>query len=198
MCYCWEKWLLLKLIRTFFFSLHTSWAATTKNSPVSFIIRGLLPSNVYTPKQYMYTIIFSHLNIMQPVWKYKHVNSYYQQNPMSCFLILQFEENEKSHPVPPFRGRSLGSHSECSAGNAAFPLVQCKQRWYKWNWIRLFSWFFGVKHFFAVLFQMYEVAVSAQNAERVKLVSFDGSLGYLHNGLYRDPHLPDIVQWENI
>ncbi|XP_040034089.2 lysophosphatidylserine lipase ABHD12 [Gasterosteus aculeatus] len=42
--------------------------------------------------------------------------------------------------------------------------------------------------------QMYEVAVSAQNAERVKLVSFDGSLGYLHNGLYRDPHLPDIVQ----
>lgn len=41
---------------------------------------------------------------------------------------------------------------------------------------------------------MYEVAVSAQNAERVKMVSFDGSLGYLHNGLYRDPHLPDIVQ----
>ncbi|XP_053189226.1 monoacylglycerol lipase ABHD12-like [Scomber japonicus] len=42
--------------------------------------------------------------------------------------------------------------------------------------------------------QMYEVAASAQNAERVKLVSFDGSLGYLHNGLYRDPHLPDIIK----
>ncbi|XP_022599557.1 monoacylglycerol lipase ABHD12-like [Seriola dumerili] len=42
--------------------------------------------------------------------------------------------------------------------------------------------------------QMYEVAASAQNAERVKLVSFDGSLGYLHNGLYRDPHLPDILK----
>nr|XP_046257214.1 monoacylglycerol lipase ABHD12-like [Scatophagus argus] len=42
--------------------------------------------------------------------------------------------------------------------------------------------------------QMYEVAVSAQNAERVKMVSFDGSLGYLHNGLYRDPHLPDIIK----
>ncbi|XP_062422566.1 monoacylglycerol lipase ABHD12-like isoform X2 [Pungitius pungitius] len=41
--------------------------------------------------------------------------------------------------------------------------------------------------------QMYEVAVSAQNAERVKLASFDGSLGYLHNGLYRDPHLSDII-----
>ncbi|XP_029305850.1 monoacylglycerol lipase ABHD12-like [Cottoperca gobio] len=42
--------------------------------------------------------------------------------------------------------------------------------------------------------QMYEVAASAQNAERVKLVSFDGSRGYLHNGLYRDPLLPDILQ----
>ncbi|XP_058506694.1 monoacylglycerol lipase ABHD12-like [Solea solea] len=42
--------------------------------------------------------------------------------------------------------------------------------------------------------QMYEVAVRYQNAERVKMVSFDGSLGYLHNGLYRDPHLPDILQ----
>ncbi|XP_041803359.1 lysophosphatidylserine lipase ABHD12 [Chelmon rostratus] len=41
--------------------------------------------------------------------------------------------------------------------------------------------------------QMYEVAASAQNGEQVKLVSFDGSLGYLHNGLYRDPHLPDII-----
>lgn len=44
---------------------------------------------------------------------------------------------------------------------------------------------------------MYKVAVSAQNAEQVKMVSFDGSLGYLHNGLYRDPHLPDILKWEN-
>ncbi|KAE8280383.1 Monoacylglycerol lipase ABHD12 [Larimichthys crocea] len=42
--------------------------------------------------------------------------------------------------------------------------------------------------------QLYEVAASAQNAERVKLATFDGSLGYLHNGLYRDPHLPDIIK----
>ncbi|XP_053292724.1 monoacylglycerol lipase ABHD12-like [Pleuronectes platessa] len=42
--------------------------------------------------------------------------------------------------------------------------------------------------------QMYEVAVSAQNAEQVKIVSFEGSLGYLHNGLYRDPRLPDIIK----
>lgn len=42
--------------------------------------------------------------------------------------------------------------------------------------------------------QLYEVAASTQNAERVKLVSFDGSLGYLHNGLYKDPHLPDIIK----
>ncbi|XP_068424325.1 monoacylglycerol lipase ABHD12-like [Clinocottus analis] len=42
--------------------------------------------------------------------------------------------------------------------------------------------------------QMHKVAASAQNSERVKLVSFDGSLGYLHNGLYRDPLLPDIVK----
>ncbi|XP_069001296.1 lysophosphatidylserine lipase ABHD12-like [Embiotoca jacksoni] len=42
--------------------------------------------------------------------------------------------------------------------------------------------------------ELYEVAVKAQNAERVKLVSFDGSLGYLHNGLYRDARLPDILK----
>lgn len=42
--------------------------------------------------------------------------------------------------------------------------------------------------------QMHEVAASAQNAERVKLVVFEGSLGYLHNGLYRDPRLPDILK----
>ncbi|XP_076599321.1 lysophosphatidylserine lipase ABHD12 [Chaetodon auriga] len=42
--------------------------------------------------------------------------------------------------------------------------------------------------------QMHEIAASAQNAERVQLVSFDGSLGYLHNGLYRDAHLPDIIK----
>ncbi|XP_028983391.1 monoacylglycerol lipase ABHD12-like [Betta splendens] len=40
----------------------------------------------------------------------------------------------------------------------------------------------------------YNLAVSVQNADRVKLVTFDGSLGYLHNGLYRDPHLPDIIK----
>ncbi|XP_023132881.1 monoacylglycerol lipase ABHD12-like [Amphiprion ocellaris] len=42
--------------------------------------------------------------------------------------------------------------------------------------------------------QMYEVAASAQTTERVKLVTFEGSLGYLHNGLYRDPRLPDIIK----
>ncbi|XP_056902946.1 monoacylglycerol lipase ABHD12-like [Takifugu flavidus] len=42
--------------------------------------------------------------------------------------------------------------------------------------------------------QLYEVALNAQNAERVKLVTFDGSLGYLHNGLYRDPKLPGILK----
>jgi len=47
----------------------------------------------------------------------------------------------------------------------------------------------------AFLSQMYEVAVSAQNAERVQLESFSGSLGYLHNGLYRDPLLPGIIKW---
>lgn len=51
---------------------------------------------------------------------------------------------------------------------------------------------------FAHLLQMYEVAVSAQNAERVKLEPFDGSKGYLHNGLYRDPKLPGVLKWEHI
>uniref|UniRef100_A0A7N9AYZ5 Si:ch211-117n7.7 n=1 Tax=Mastacembelus armatus TaxID=205130 RepID=A0A7N9AYZ5_9TELE len=40
----------------------------------------------------------------------------------------------------------------------------------------------------------HKAAVIAQNAERVKMVPFDGSLGYLHNGIYRDPHLPDIIK----
>ncbi|XP_060896887.1 monoacylglycerol lipase ABHD12-like [Labrus mixtus] len=42
--------------------------------------------------------------------------------------------------------------------------------------------------------QLYEVAVNAQNSDRVKLVPFEGSKGYLHNGLYRDPRLPDIIK----
>ncbi|XP_042358738.1 monoacylglycerol lipase ABHD12-like [Plectropomus leopardus] len=41
--------------------------------------------------------------------------------------------------------------------------------------------------------KIYEAAVSGQDAERVKMVSFDGSLGYQHNGIYRDPQLPDII-----
>lgn len=42
--------------------------------------------------------------------------------------------------------------------------------------------------------QNYEVAAKAQSKDRVKLVTFDGSLGYLHNGLYRDPKLPGILK----
>lgn len=42
--------------------------------------------------------------------------------------------------------------------------------------------------------QMHKEAANAQSAERVKLVQFDGSLGYLHNGLYRDPQMPDILK----
>lgn len=45
---------------------------------------------------------------------------------------------------------------------------------------------------------MFEVAVSAQDAVRVKMVSFEYTLGYLHNGLYRDPRLPDIIKWARI
>ncbi|XP_015235760.1 PREDICTED: monoacylglycerol lipase ABHD12-like [Cyprinodon variegatus] len=40
----------------------------------------------------------------------------------------------------------------------------------------------------------YEVAAKAQGKDRVKLVTFDGSLGYLHNGLYRDPKLPGVLK----
>uniref|UniRef100_A0A3B5QTM2 AB hydrolase-1 domain-containing protein n=1 Tax=Xiphophorus maculatus TaxID=8083 RepID=A0A3B5QTM2_XIPMA len=38
------------------------------------------------------------------------------------------------------------------------------------------------------------VAAKAQSKDRVKLVTFDGSLGYLHNGLYRDPKLPGVLK----
>ncbi|RXN28295.1 transmembrane 9 superfamily member 3 [Labeo rohita] len=50
---------------------------------------------------------------------------------------------------------------------------------------------------FAVAQENYRIAKKAQNSdERVKLVRFDGSLGYLHNGLYRDPSLPDIISFK--
>ncbi|XP_055757915.1 lysophosphatidylserine lipase ABHD12-like isoform X2 [Salvelinus fontinalis] len=43
--------------------------------------------------------------------------------------------------------------------------------------------------------QLYEIAQSAQNSEnQVKMIPFAGSLGYHHNGLYKDPHLPDIIR----
>ncbi|XP_051507966.1 lysophosphatidylserine lipase ABHD12-like isoform X4 [Myxocyprinus asiaticus] len=43
--------------------------------------------------------------------------------------------------------------------------------------------------------ELYNIAKNAQNSdERVKLVPFNGSLGYLHNGLYKDPHLPSIIR----
>ncbi|XP_019902659.2 lysophosphatidylserine lipase ABHD12 isoform X2 [Esox lucius] len=43
--------------------------------------------------------------------------------------------------------------------------------------------------------QLYEIALTAQKSEnRVKMIQFNGSLGYLHNGLYKDPHLPDIIR----
>uniref|UniRef100_A0A3Q2PSZ6 Si:ch211-117n7.7 n=1 Tax=Fundulus heteroclitus TaxID=8078 RepID=A0A3Q2PSZ6_FUNHE len=42
--------------------------------------------------------------------------------------------------------------------------------------------------------QTYAVAAKAQGEDRVKLVTFDGSLGYLHNGLYRDPKLPGVLK----
>uniref|UniRef100_A0A1A8H1Z6 Abhydrolase domain containing 12B n=1 Tax=Nothobranchius korthausae TaxID=1143690 RepID=A0A1A8H1Z6_9TELE len=41
--------------------------------------------------------------------------------------------------------------------------------------------------------QTYEVAAKAQSPERVKLVTFDGSHGYLHNGLYRDSKMPQVL-----
>uniref|UniRef100_A0A671RUX1 AB hydrolase-1 domain-containing protein n=1 Tax=Sinocyclocheilus anshuiensis TaxID=1608454 RepID=A0A671RUX1_9TELE len=38
------------------------------------------------------------------------------------------------------------------------------------------------------------IAKKAENSDKwVKLVPFDGSLGYLHNGLYKDPGLPNIL-----
>uniref|UniRef100_A0A6Q2XHZ5 Uncharacterized protein n=1 Tax=Esox lucius TaxID=8010 RepID=A0A6Q2XHZ5_ESOLU len=43
--------------------------------------------------------------------------------------------------------------------------------------------------------QLYEIAQAAQKSENgVKMIRFNGSLGYLHNGLYKDPHLPDIIR----
>uniref|UniRef100_A0A3B3ZUL8 AB hydrolase-1 domain-containing protein n=1 Tax=Periophthalmus magnuspinnatus TaxID=409849 RepID=A0A3B3ZUL8_9GOBI len=38
------------------------------------------------------------------------------------------------------------------------------------------------------------ILVIAQNKDRVKLVKFDGSKGYLHNGLYRDAKLPGVIK----
>ncbi|KAI4886236.1 hypothetical protein NFI96_023521, partial [Prochilodus magdalenae] len=49
--------------------------------------------------------------------------------------------------------------------------------------------------FFKVAQELYNIARSALNSdEQIKLVSFDSSLGYRHNGLYRDPALPGIIK----
>lgn len=42
--------------------------------------------------------------------------------------------------------------------------------------------------------QFHEVAAEAQNKDRVKLVKFDGTKGYLHNGLYRDAKTPGVLK----
>ncbi|MED6276522.1 hypothetical protein CHARACLAT_003847 [Characodon lateralis] len=42
--------------------------------------------------------------------------------------------------------------------------------------------------------EIYEFAAKAQSKDRVKFVTFDGSLGYQHNSLYRDPKLPGIIR----
>uniref|UniRef100_A0A671L3H6 Monoacylglycerol lipase ABHD12-like n=1 Tax=Sinocyclocheilus anshuiensis TaxID=1608454 RepID=A0A671L3H6_9TELE len=48
---------------------------------------------------------------------------------------------------------------------------------------------------FASAQEIYRIAKKAQNSDkRVKLVPFDGALGYLHNGLYKDPGLPNIIR----
>ncbi|XP_049337455.1 lysophosphatidylserine lipase ABHD12 isoform X2 [Astyanax mexicanus] len=48
---------------------------------------------------------------------------------------------------------------------------------------------------FTMAQELYSAARSAPNSkDRVKLVSFDGSLGYGHSGLYRDPALPGILR----
>ncbi|KAG9275521.1 monoacylglycerol lipase ABHD12-like [Astyanax mexicanus] len=43
--------------------------------------------------------------------------------------------------------------------------------------------------------ELYSIAKTAMKSDdRVRLVLFDGSHGYLHNGLYRDPALPGIIR----
>ncbi|KAM9476685.1 lysophosphatidylserine lipase ABHD12 [Clarias gariepinus] len=43
--------------------------------------------------------------------------------------------------------------------------------------------------------ELYGIAKSVQKSEeKVRLVAFDGSKGYLHNGLYRDPALPKSLR----
>ncbi|XP_060728775.1 monoacylglycerol lipase ABHD12-like [Tachysurus vachellii] len=43
--------------------------------------------------------------------------------------------------------------------------------------------------------ELYNTAKSAMKSEeKVQLVAFDGSHGYLHNGLYRDPALPNYIR----
>ncbi|KAB5581547.1 hypothetical protein PHYPO_G00176950 [Pangasianodon hypophthalmus] len=43
--------------------------------------------------------------------------------------------------------------------------------------------------------EIYSIAKSVlKSEEKVRLVAFDGSHGYLHNGLYRDPGLPNFIR----
>lgn len=124
----------------------------------------------------------------------------------SLLVILQFEKDEKSNPLPPCRGWPFSAISCCSGGispcrheqillNWCFP---CSCKWFSLGIFQNAFLFQVCWTCFTHVLQMYEVALSAQNAERVKLEPFDGSKGYLHNGLYRDPKLPGILRWELI
>ncbi|KAL0964251.1 hypothetical protein UPYG_G00321340 [Umbra pygmaea] len=43
--------------------------------------------------------------------------------------------------------------------------------------------------------QLYEIGKNAQKSEsRARMIRFDGSHGYLHNGLYKDPKLPKVLR----
>ncbi|KAL2082061.1 hypothetical protein ACEWY4_021879 [Coilia grayii] len=43
--------------------------------------------------------------------------------------------------------------------------------------------------------ELYEIARNSRNSEEhIRIVLFEGFHGYLHNGLYRDPRLPEIIK----
>lgn len=165
----------------------TKWSSPPRKSKRPQLVLNCCPLNIQLCMPNIHISTHDSLNapFHSAVWKtWKVQSSSCIQRTTTSFHFLLLSRYLIYHSV----------HNDRNQLNWCFP------RNYKWR-SHTFQHHFLFQvgwTYFAHLLQMYEVAASAQNAERVKLEPFDGSKGYLHNGLYRDRKLPTVLKWEHI